>query len=139
MGLTFRVEIVILSVIVGILIGTFMLCSCSRINIVEGMEIMGASVDYVMGTDIATSWVNNAKNYASEMGSTNENKRFSNYNDVPVPLKDGQLYMFANNKFSADCCPTSYSSSEGCACISQNQINYLNERGGNRSIAPAEF
>lgn len=139
MGLTFRLEIVILSLIIGIIIGSFLLCGCSRINLVEGMDLMGASVDYVMGNDVASSWVNKAKDYASGMDNVNENNRFAGYTGTPVPLQDGQLYMFADNKFKPECCPTSYTSSTGCSCISQDQINYINERGGNRTMAPSEF
>ena len=50
---------------------------------------------------------------------------------VSVPPEE--LHFFANNEFTADCCPSSYSSSTGCACMTPEQLNYLNTRGGNRT------
>jgi hypothetical protein len=31
-----------------------------------------------------------------------------------------------------DCCPSSYSTSGGCICVSKDQLNAINSRGGNR-------
>ena len=33
--------------------------------------------------------------------------------------------FFKNTKFSYDCCPSTYSSSMGCACMSQDQLDIL--------------
>jgi hypothetical protein len=54
--------------------------------------------------------------------------------DPQVKVPSDELHFFANNKFSAECCPSSYSSSTGCACMTPEQLNYLNTRGGNRTI-----
>ena len=48
-----------------------------------------------------------------------------------VPPPNGELLLFAKNKFSPSCCPSSYSNSSGCACITVPQYNYLINRGGN--------
>ena len=51
-----------------------------------------------------------------------------------VPLPEGQLFMWANNEFSGKCCDTSnVSGGGGCACITKEQAQYLNSRGGNRA------
>ena len=47
------------------------------------------------------------------------------------PLPEGQLSMFDNMPFSPECCPNTYSSSMGCACMNSNTYNYLITRGGN--------
>ena len=39
--------------------------------------------------------------------------------------------MFANTKFAPEFCPSTYSTSQGCAEISGAQYNYLITRGGN--------
>lgn len=138
LGLTFRLEIVAICLLIGILIGTSLLCSCKKVSIKEGLETLGANVDYVMGNDIASSWVNKVN---SVDGGSYQNP-WNKYNDIkgtPVPLKDGQLNFFADNKFDSSCCPSTYSDSMGCACMSREQVDYLNERGGNRSIPPSEF
>ena len=40
-------------------------------------------------------------------------------------------FFFKNTRFSSDCCPSMYSSSNGCACMSDEQINQIQTRGGN--------
>ena len=58
-------------------------------------------------------------------------KNILNRSKQPVPLPEGQLDMFATTQFAPECCPNAYSSSEGCACMTVDQYNYLIERGGN--------
>jgi hypothetical protein len=49
----------------------------------------------------------------------------------PIPLPEGELLMFANTPFKPECCPNTYSNSTGCACMTTDQFNYLQLRGGN--------
>ena len=49
----------------------------------------------------------------------------------PVPLPEGEMLMFANTQFKPECCPNTYSTSTGCACMTSGQYNYLIMRGGN--------
>ena len=49
----------------------------------------------------------------------------------PIPLPEGEMLMFANTPFKPECCPNTYSTSMGCACMTVKQYNYLNNRGGN--------
>ena len=80
-----------------------------------------------------SSWVKDALRYSKGMG--NENKQDSyKYNTGPaIPLPEGQLFFFNNTKFDSKCCPATYTSSQGCACLSQNQYNHLMMRGGNNT------
>lgn len=48
-------------------------------------------------------------------------------------LASGELDMFANTQFKPECCPSAFSSSTGCACLSVDQYNYLKNRGTNNS------
>ena len=48
-----------------------------------------------------------------------------------LPLPEGQLSLFDNMPFSPECCPNTYSSSMGCACMNSNTYNYLITRAGN--------
>lgn len=43
------------------------------------------------------------------------------------------MALFQNNRASADCCPSAYSTSTGCICITDEQIKLLSTRGGNRT------
>jgi len=49
----------------------------------------------------------------------------------PIPLPEGQLFMFATTPFKPECCPNAYSTSTGCACMTVDQYNFLRERGSN--------
>lgn len=49
----------------------------------------------------------------------------------PIPLPEGEMLMFADTPFKPECCPNSFSTSTGCACMTSDQYNYLVTRGGN--------
>ena len=44
------------------------------------------------------------------------------------------LFMFKNNQTKPECCSSSYSSDMGCVCTTPQQRNYINTRGGNRTV-----
>jgi hypothetical protein len=57
----------------------------------------------------------------------------------PVPLRpyekanDQELFQFQDNRISADCCPSPFSSDRGCVCLTDAQIQQFESRGGNRA------
>lgn len=138
-GMQCRLEIIIICLIVGSILGAHLLCSCSKIGLQEGMAIIGAPLEWQMGTGQATDWKNKANKYASEMGYSETRAKYSKYSGTPVPLPEGELLLFADDQFKPECCPSTYTSSTGCSCITQEQVTYLNERGGNRTLGPTEY
>lgn len=137
-GQKIRVEVIILSVLLGYVIGAHLLCSCSKITLKEGLSLMGAPVSYNMGEGVSGSWENK-----SELKYTNSSDMYRSLegNTAPEPKKwveEGNLEFFARNKFDAKCCPSFYSGDMGCPCVSPEQMKYLNSRGGNRTF-PTEF
>ena len=61
-------------------------------------------------------------------------KSFEGNMGTPVPLAEGELFLFAKNNASPSCCGSSvYSTSNGCVCVTADQVNYINTRGGNRT------
>jgi len=58
-------------------------------------------------------------------------KAFMAREPQPVPLPEGEMLMFANTPFKPECCPNTYSTSTGCACMTSGQYNYLITRGSN--------
>jgi hypothetical protein len=60
-------------------------------------------------------------------------KNILNRPSQPVPLPPGELDMFATTPFKPECCPNTYSTSTGCACMTTSQYNYLSTRGGNNA------
>ncbi len=58
-----------------------------------------------------------------------------NSQGLKVPLHKGDLAIFAKNTSRPECCSAStYSTSTGCVCVTPEQMKYLNERGGNRTL-----
>lgn len=53
------------------------------------------------------------------------------YNGLPEPTHN--LNMFAENTAKAECCAdkNDYTTSNGCLCVSKDQLDYLKKRGGN--------
>jgi len=81
-----------------------------------------------------SKWVKDAMRYAKGMGNENRLDSYQ-YNTGPqIPLPEGELFFFKDTKFSPQCCPGTYSSSVGCACLSKPQFNYLVTRGGNNTV-----
>jgi hypothetical protein len=118
----------------------------------------GSSLDYKMGNGVKRSWENNnvvenvlpvvessiltASNDATQpiIGGSGATVNYNIFSDLekneggPIPLPENELLIFDKNKFSPECCPSAYSNSDGCVCASPEQMKYLNERGGNRTL-----
>jgi hypothetical protein len=152
-GYEARVEVVVACIIIGMLAGLFMFCDCFQYSIIEGMttkdmnnkkkKVEGfvnlSNNELNIDDSYTMSWVKTAKRYASGMGNKNRLNTYKDNVGTPVPLPEGELFFFADNKFKPECCPSTYSDSTGCACLSQDQVNYINQRGGNRTLGPTEF
>ncbi len=52
----------------------------------------------------------------------------------PFKVGSDSLFIFRNNQSKPECCSASYSSDTGCVCTSPEQRNYINMRGGNRTM-----
>ena len=156
-GYEVRVEIVIACIIIGMVAGLFMFCDCFQYSILEGMQTNNSGAkkkmakkekegftnlsnnDLHINDSYTMGWVQTAKQYASGMGYKNKLNSYKDNVGTPVPLPEGELFFFADNKFKPECCPSTYSDSMGCACLSQDQVTYINQRGGNRTLGPTEF
>ena len=106
-----------------------------------GLVGIGAAIDYKMGDGVKKSWENKNTILNNNPSPTDSNNDSANiYSDLEkneggsIPLKEDELLIFDSNKFSPDCCPSTYSTGEGCLCASPEQMKYLNERGGNRTL-----
>ena len=124
----------------GFLVATMTVASCSKVSVKEAMTNLAnaASLGDMGNSELMNSWTSKAQAYAGNMGYEDVLEQHKQYQGTPVPLEEGQLFYFEDNKFRPECCPSKYSTSTGCACISEDQMTYLNERGGNRTL-PTEF
>ena len=150
---TFRLEILILILVVSWILWGHMLCSCSKIGLLEGFSMvrgfMGKMKEGFASNNMAYTpqYANFKKNDSVIMPSSSwsmptltfspgqrPDKGVKNIWDrkaQPIPLPKGELDMFATTQFKPDCCPNTYSNSMGCACMTVDQYNYLQDRGGN--------
>jgi hypothetical protein len=98
-------------------------------NIREGFfnHLEGSSLDYHIGDGVASSWEN--KDGSKYMRQSLEDNTGGN-----IPLPEGELLIFKENKFDPECCPSVYSNSSGCVCATPEQMTYLNKRAGNRNM-----
>ena len=53
---------------------------------------------------------------------------------VFVNQKKYNLDFLSNLEFKPQCCPSQYSTSAGCACMTPEKLNYISKRGGNNHI-----
>ena len=133
LGQNMRIEIIELCLIIGGFIALNMFCSCSG-GIQEGFnvgtELIGSALNYSMGEGVKGSW---EKTVNKNITYNDWYKPFENNTGGKVPLPEGQMLIFDDNKFDPGCCPATYSNSMGCVCATTEQMEYLNERGGNRT------
>ena len=130
----FRLEILILIVVVFWIMFGHMLCSCCNFNLFKegfvggnnsasGPEFAGAKTpDWIMNP---STWSMPTLTYSPGTTPDAGVKAIWDRPKQPIPLPEGQLDMFATTPFKPECCPNTYSSSMGCACMNQNQYQYL--------------
>jgi len=111
-----RLDICLLCVLLGVVIGTTLLCNCTSFT----LENFGTKLSELAKVESHQS----KKIY-------NPN---STYEKVQVPLPEGQLFYYANNDFKPECCKhSSISGTGGCACETEEQVKFLESRGGNKT------
>ena len=133
LGMKIRPVIVVLCILVGMIVGGFALCSCAKVTlhqVKEGFEELGATRSYNMSDGVPGSYGKKQLDNIAQKLNTNQGTK--------LPLPAGELFFFANNEFKPECCVPSFSSvssSDGCACVTKEQVDYINSRGGNRSCS----
>jgi len=134
----FRLEILILIVIVFWVMFGHVLCSCCLFkfegfvganNSSNGPQFGAAKIPgYIMNP---STWSMPTLSYSPGTTPSAGVNSILNRPKQPIPLPKDELDMFATTEFKPECCPNAYSSSTGCACMDMNSYNYLRNRGGN--------
>ena len=151
-NMTFRVEVVILCIALGYIIGAHLFCSCLKITPSEGFEIMNdlkkVVSDRINGSGAGCGKGNVAFDLNGEvlsgynLDTPNKNAIAKHMTeDHPgevIPLPEGKMNLFEKTTFSPECCPSSHSNSTGCACLSFEQMNHIGTRGMN-SVGVSDF
>ena len=101
----------------------------------DGICLKTGNKEYWMKSPDNTSLVSNDTLY-SYLGSQGPIKmRLSDQSALTGPPVDGikgsdeKMFMFANNKTSLACCPSTFSTSTGCVCTTENQRDFVASRG----------
>lgn len=141
LGVTIRLEYVIIAILLYLVISGNLLTGCSKVSLKEGMQmLMGSSLDYNMGEGVQGSWSTKTQQQGNSISWRSQDH--DSYNSEMV--SSDVMNFFANTDFSPNCCGSTYSAnggltgqgytSGGCACLSPEQMNFLNQRGGNRTM-----
>lgn len=149
---TFRLEILIFILILSWILWGHLLCSCSKVSMYEGMSMISNFVNNAregfQSNNIAYSpqyanyksenlinkvsdWYLPNLTYGKNKPPNKAVKAIWDRKKQPIPLPKGEMYMFATTPFKPECCPNTYTSSMGCACMTVGQYDYLRNRGGN--------
>lgn len=113
-----KLEVAIVFILIGIFIGCNFICACNEIQ--EGLTNMLVGYEY----DMKDKSAGNLTDWYKHLETNRQNSK----NPSPYDL----MYMFKNNQISPSCCPSTYSTSNGCVCVTPEQMLYLNKRGLNR-------
>ena len=131
-GYTLRLEIIIICILLANFISIMTWCSCAG-GMKEGFSAVADITNTALGySPTGVGSANNSGNCNCDNTTDNYKSLIGNVGG-PVPLPEGEMVLFAQNKISPSCCPSIYSSSAGCVCASPEQIRYINERGGNHT------
>jgi hypothetical protein len=142
-GYKVRIEYIVGFILAYMLLSSITISSCSKVNsFKEGMQMLGSELDYKMGTGVNNSW-ENMKQTEGPSISFREHNHDAYQSKFVDPSES--LNFFNDTEFSYDCCGSSYSgnggllggggsSSGGCACLNKKQVDYINTRGGNRTL-----
>jgi|UniRef100_A0A6C0M3H4 hypothetical protein len=139
--------IAVLFLVIGVILGSHLFCGCTTFTI-DGLPANVGSVfkesfsqrnqlgsdEYGASIESGSNWEMAAINYAKQVGNQDIVKSSQYYKSGPIPLPPGEMLIFAENDIKPECCPSYYSSSTGCVCIAKKQQDYLNQRGGNRTL-----
>lgn len=166
----FRLEILVLIVVVFWIMFGHLLCSCCTMSLQEGFETVKKAVkgnaimnnrnntmmeeeeevkegfvgsnNAAYGPEFSASkapgymmkpdtWAMPTLTYSKGKAPDAGVKAIWDREKQPIPLPEGELDMFATTPFKPECCPNAYSSSEGCACMTVDQYDFLQNRGSN--------
>jgi len=138
-GYKVELEMLILIGVIYLILVGHTLCSCCNMNgLMEGFS--GANTNYGESASFnlnaykpinTNTWNQPDLTVTPGKPVPPAVQNIVNRPNGPLPLPEGELFLFANTPFKPECCPNTYSNSMGCACMNSNTYNYLITRGGN--------
>ncbi len=138
-GYKIDLEILILICVIYLILVGHTICGCCSFSspLLEGMVNKSDTSNYSPYSLGDYSKVNTSNWGSPDLSITSGKKipsgaqNILNRKEQPIPLPEGEMSIFANTDFKPECCPNTYSTGSGCACMTTKQYNYLITRGGN--------
>lgn len=153
----FRLEIVLIVIFLLVVMFGHTLCACSNVGLMEGMAMMGGSnsgstkqkksegfsnYKTVAGPQFSendgnfsyidpSKWAQPSLVYTAGVTPDAGVQSILDRGKTQAPLAEGEMDFFASTQFKPECCPNTYSNSQGCACMSVQQNDTLIHRGSN--------
>ena len=124
LGIKCNPLLLLLCLFIGSLLGTFVFCSCARFSFLETFQSIGSDINNNIGDGVKDSYMNKRL----EVKSDNSKSSI-----MPAEILDRSMNIFSETKFSHSCCPSTYSTSNGCACDVGSIEDFINKRGNNRT------
>lgn len=112
-----------------------------RIGEYDGLVLKSGSKDYPFLSP-SNAYTNTYQGFSAPL--TNQ---LTNVMDVgnDAPHVDGKdtsprdLFMFAHNQCKPECCPSAFSCSGGCVCVTKNQKRLMSYRGNNSTYCNSTY
>jgi hypothetical protein len=115
--------------VAALLAGLFMKFSLTVPHVATQKETKETFAQREVGMPLETDAVAGYSGVSPILGS--EPKPIS---EKPYEMaNDTELFQFENNRISADCCPSAFSTDRGCVCLTDSQKKEFESRGGNRA------
>ena len=121
--------------ILGLSIGCSLLCNCNCYGF-EGFSSINENHNQDNNQDnneLLDDWTSNANEFAETNLNQDHLIRNQTYSGNNKFDKDNDLFFLTETVAKPECCPSTYSNSQGCLCATPEQNNFLNQRGDNRS------
>lgn len=136
-GLKFLLEHLIIIGLLLLIIFSNTVCGCSKVSFSEGFNMIFQNKREGM-EPMETTLHTGSEEYAAAKSAHEASgaplKEIGDINEMEADsvLDDEKLFIFGKTKFLPECCPNSYSTGAGCACMTSKQKKLLYTRGGNR-------
>ena len=113
--------------ILGMVLVGVLLSGCVKYN------IENFSSNSKNNKELIKNWTKDAKKFAENnlyQDHLIKNQTYSGENNFK---KDNEKFFLTETIAKPECCPSTYSNSHGCLCMTPEQNDFLNERANNRS------
>ena len=134
-GRPIRIEVVVISMILGAILNCYLFGSCCHTSPFEAFSLKkhvqwknvrgekaGGNADGICSAH--GSFCSPSVSTIKEDTAETSGSKFSD-----------KMFFFHDNEFTPECCGSEFSNSQGCACLTQEQKNFINRRGGNRTVS----